>query len=183
MLTPTMWCGAVQGPIKEQESTREPRTIKWIFFDRLGDFLEGVLEQNQKQILNNDTFMQPIITSCTTLIKGLWTSYRMVAVAAGMKIMTSLHSCNEDIILDLSAPDLPDLSKAKLKEKKENIFQYWYQLFKNVFKFAIRDVCREVRSQVISEMFRWTSKYPSFLLGRRWKKYIHWALRDSDSFN
>lgn len=59
---------------------------------------------------------------------------------SGMKIMTSLHSCNEDIILDLSAPDLPDLSKAKLKEKKENIFQYWYQLFKNVFKFAIRCV-------------------------------------------
>lgn len=54
--------------------------------------------------------------------------------------MTRLHSYYEEIIIDLSAPNLPDFRKTDLKEKKETLFKYWCQLFQNVFKLAIRCV-------------------------------------------
>ncbi|XP_073974339.1 uncharacterized protein isoform X2 [Rhodnius prolixus] len=174
--------GAIRKYIKRKVKNK-CETLNWNFIDRLGDFFETLLEQNNNQILINESFMHPIVTFCTVLKGGLWTSYRMIAVIAGMKTMTRLHSYYEEIIIDLSAPNLPDFRKTDLKEKKETLFKYWCQLFQNVFKLAIRDVSCDVRRGAISEMFRWASRNPILLLGRRWQKYIYLALRDKNSFN
>ncbi|KAK9500355.1 hypothetical protein O3M35_001635 [Rhynocoris fuscipes] len=169
---------------KERESMADdPSSLNMIFLDRFQCFFTKLLELNDYQLLLTESFVSPLITSCVLLMSGKWTSFRMIAVTTGMKLMTGLHVLNERCITEIGDSTISRKRQSQLKMKKDYIFKKWFKLFNEVFSLSFRDTITEVRNVSLKEMKIWASNIPLLLLGRKWKNYIYIGLRDTNFSN